>query len=67
MLALCGTTDKAEAQKIKDELTAEKLTIKDAKTKQRMDAEINDMQTIINLPNDKNKPRQEMGSDINNI
>jgi hypothetical protein len=49
-LAFCGTTSKAEAQKVKDELIAEKTTVHDAKTEARIDKEIQDMEKIIALP-----------------
>lgn len=49
MLAMCGTTDKADAQKMKDELVAQKATITDTKIQGLLQSEIDDMSAIIAL------------------
>jgi hypothetical protein len=57
-LAMCGTTDKSEAKKIKDELVAQKAIVQDPKIQKILQTEIDDMQAIINLSG--NTTRKEM-------
>lgn len=65
LLAMCGTVDKAEAKRIKDELTKQMSTIDDSSVKKLLQTEINNMQAILNLTGDTT--RQEMGADYANI
>ena len=72
-LALCGTTDKAEAQDMKAKLETEKAasTYNSLGTweKKRIDIQINQMNAIIALPVNSTgaKTRKEMGADTKNI
>lgn len=65
LLAFCGTTNKADAQKMKDQLTAQLPKITDNTIKKLLQSEINDMDNIIKLP--ENTTRQQLGSDVKNI
>lgn len=65
MLALCGTTSKAEAQKMKDTLTEQKKTITDKAVQAILQSEIDEMNVIIKLPNDNS--REQLWSDRANL
>lgn len=68
ILALCGTTSKADAQKMKDDLTKQLAsieTIQDANIKNLLKSEIKDMENILKLPQDTT--RQELWSDVKNL
>ena len=65
LLAFCGTTNKADAQKMKDQLTAQLPKVTDSSIKKLLQSEINDMNNIIKLPEDTT--RQQLGSDVKNI
>ena len=56
-LAICGTTSKAEAQKMKDTLTTQRNSITDKNIQKILDSEIADMQAIINLPQDNSRQK----------
>ena len=49
MLAMCGTTNKADAQKMKTELIAQKAMITDTQIQKIVQSEIDDMSAIIAL------------------
>jgi len=65
ILALCGTTSKADAQTMKDQLTAQLPKVTDSSIKKVIQSEINDMDNIIKLP--ETTTRQQLGSDVQNI
>lgn len=79
MLALCGTTSKADAKKMVDELTKQKaLILNDPKIPEKIvieyiDQEIALMNEILQLGDNNNatweieKTRKEMGADVKNI
>lgn len=72
-LALCGTTDKTQAQKAITDLEEQQKAIDNStltasektRLRTRLDSEIQDMKKIVALP--ENNTREKMGSDINNL
>lgn len=54
-MALCGTTSKAEAEKMKATLTTQKNSITDKNIQKILDSEIADMEAIIALPQDTSR------------